>query len=292
MSEQERTSALPERVTMGLLPYLNAHSLDEDYAYAAARRQSASEDADADPPRKVGRAGAAVLAIFAVLAVTAAVQTSKDSVSEEKERRALVAQVKDRRALVESERRTIARLTSETRQLEASLLRNTQDSQGLLAQVSRLRLRSGIGPAVGPGVQILADDAPDADSDRNRVLDGDLQKLVNGLWEAGAEAISINGERLTALSAIRHAGDSITVNFRSLERPYRILAIGDPNTMPARFAASSTGNAWLDLVNEVGLVYSMTTRSTLRLPGSEVPELRFVEQDTSDRLGPGRKGTS
>jgi len=273
---------------MGLLPYINAHAIDEDYALAAARREPGA----APVPRRVGRRGAVVLAVFAILAVTAAVQTSQDSVSEEKERRDLVAQVKDRRALVDSERRSIARLTAETRALESSLLRTTQDSDGLLAEVNRLRLRSGIGPAVGPGVQILADDAPDADSDRNRVLDSDLQKLVNGLWEAGAEAISINGERLTTLSAIRHAGSAITVNFRSLERPYRILAIGDPNTMPTRFQASSTGSTWLDLVNEVGLVYSMTTKSSLRLPGADVPNLRFVEQEQPGGLDPDRKGTS
>ena len=44
------------------------------------------------------------------------------------------------------------------------------------------------------------------------MLDPDLQKLVNGLWAAGAEAISINGQRLTNLSAIREAGEAITVN--------------------------------------------------------------------------------
>ena len=279
---------LPERVTMGLLPYINAHSLDEDYAQAAARREPGA------PPRakRVGRSGAVVIAVFAVLAVTAAVQTSQDSVSEEKERRALIAQVKERRALLDSERRSIASLTSQTRRLRAELLSSTEDSNGLIAQVSRLSLRSGIGPAVGPGVQIVADDAPDAESDRNRVLDTDLQKVVNALWQAGAEAISINGERLTALSAIRHAGSAITVNLTSLNRPYKIRAIGDPNTLPTRFGNTTSGATWLDLVNEVGLVYSMTTKTSLRLPGAEVPDLRYVVKKEPDRVGAGGKGTS
>ena len=288
MSQQEPTRELPERVTMGLLPYINAHAIDEDYAQAAARRGAGAEVR----PKKVGRSAAVVLAVFAVLAVTAAVQTSQDSVSEEKERRALIAQVKDRRALLETERASIASLTRQTRQLEGTLLRNTDDSNGLFADVSRLSLRSGIGPAIGPGVQIVADDAPDAQSDRNRVLDSDLQKLVNGLWQAGAEAISINGERLTTLSAIRHAGSAITVNFKSLERPYKVLAIGDPKTMPARFQNTTSGGTWLDLVNEVGLVYSMTTRKSLELAGAEVPDLRYVDQDEPDRVGTGGKGTS
>ena len=72
-------------------------------------------------------------------------------------------------------------------------------------------------------MRVVADDAPGADSARNEVLDTDLQKLVNGLWEAGAEAISINGQRLTNLSTIRQAGGAITVNARSLRPPVRRL---------------------------------------------------------------------
>jgi hypothetical protein len=48
----------------------------------------------------------------------------------------------------------------------------------------------------------------------------------------------------------------------------------------------------LDLVGEVGLVYSMTTKSTLRLPGAEVPDLRFANQNGPGRSGAGGKGTS
>jgi len=287
VADDEQTPALPERVTMGLLPYINAHAIDEDYALAAERRPPGAEQA----PRRPGRSAAIILAIFAILAVTAAVQTSQDSVSEEKERRALIVQVKERRALLDSQRTTIAALTKQTQQLEDALLHSNQDAGGLLADVARLSLRSGIGPATGPGVQIIADDAPNAESDKFRVLDSDLQKVVNGLWQAGAEAISINGERLTTLSAIRHAGSAITVNYTSLSRPYRILAIGDPKTMPIRFQDTATGGAWLDLVNEVGLVYSMTTKKSLRLPGAEVPDLRYVDEDEPDRVGTGGKGT-
>jgi len=286
--EQERADQLPERVQLGLLGYLTAHAVDEDYAVAADRRGPTQEPRS----KRVGRRGAAVLAVFAILAVTAAVQTSKDSVSEEKERRDLIAQVQNRREVRDSERKTIARLSEQNRQLRTALLRSTHDADGLLADVARLGLRTGVAPAVGPGVQIIADDAPDAQNDRNRVLDGDLQKLVNGLWQAGAEAISINGERLTALSAIRHAGSAITVNYTSLSRPYRILAIGDPDTLPTRFSNTTTGGTWLDLVNEVGLVYSMTTKSSLRLPGADVPALRFVQQVEPDRAGAGGKGAS
>jgi uncharacterized protein YlxW (UPF0749 family) len=267
--------ALPDQVTMGLLPYLTAHTVDEDYAQVAARKQSRGEPGRTSRP--IGVAGAVALAVFAVLAVTAAAQTSKDSVSQERERRALITQVKERKASVESDRRTVSKLRAETNRLEAELLRNAHDSGGVVAERNLLSLRSGTEPVHGPGVEIVVDDARGAESDRNRVLDSDLQKLVNGLWQAGAEAISINGERLTNLSAIRHAGSAITVNFTSLSRPYRILAIGNRDTLPSRFADSSSGQAWLDLQREVGLRFTMRTQGSLRLPAADVPTLRYAE---------------
>lgn len=269
---------------MGLLPYINAHALDEDYAQAAERRQQLGS---AKERPRVGRMGAIALAVFAVLAVTAAVQTSQDSVSEEKDRRALVDQVKESKATLDTLRKQQAELTSENRRLETELLRTTDDSTGLLAQINLLELRTGTSPVRGPGVEVIVNDAVNAQSDRNKVLDTDLQKLVNGLWQAGAEAISINGERLTALSAIRHAGEAITVNYTSLRPPYKVLAIGDRGAMPARFADSTSGQAWLDLQREVGLRFTMRTQPSLRLPGAEVPTLRFARDATERPRGKG-----
>jgi len=266
--------ALPDQVTMGLLAYLTAHAVDEDYAEVAARRSAAPV---ARSRRPIGTAGAVVLAIFAVLAVTAAVQTSQDSVSQERERRALIGQVKARKASVDADRRTVTRLRAETSRLESEQVRNSQASTGLLAQLNLLRLRSGTSVVRGPGVEITADDAKDAASDRERVLDIDLQKIVNALWRAGAEAISVNGQRLTVLSAIRHGGEAITVNFQRLSRPYRILAIGDRDALPFGFAESTSGQEWLDTQRQYGLRFDMHAVGSLRLPAAEVPTLRYAE---------------
>ena len=281
MTDEQQSRELPERVTMGLLPYLNAHALDEDYAVAARNRAERSDpDRSSPAPRRaIGLRAASVLAIFAVLAVTAAVQTSRNSGSDERERADLIAQVKDGRAAVNAQRRTIQSLQAEKNVLEELLLGSSAGSRQVLQEVDLLSLRSGIAPARGEGVEVIADDAPDADNDRNRVLDSDLQQLVNGLWQAGAEAISINGERLTVLSAIRHAGRAITVNFTSLSRPYRILAIGNADRLPARFAETTSGQAWLDLKAEVGLRFTIEPRDQLSLPGADLPTLRFTNKD-------------
>ncbi len=270
----EATRPLPDQVTMGLLEFVTAHALDEDYyAHAAEARRSGQ----AGPGRPVmGLAGALALAIFAVLAVTAAAQTSQNSVSDERERRELVSQVQDRRHDLNQDRAALRELEREVRRLERALLVANSDDRQLLADREMLAIKTGVDPVRGPGVEIVVDDAPNARADRERVLDSDLQKIVNGLWQAGAEAISINGQRLTNLSAIRHAGSAITVNFTSLSRPYRVLAIGDDKRLQGDFAETTTGRTWLDLQRQIGLRFTMQARTSIQVPGAGTPQLRYA----------------
>ncbi len=257
---------------MGLLDYLTTHTLDEDYAFVSRRKTSG---ADPSPQRRIGVLGALVMVVFAVLVVTAAVQTSRNSDTDERERRELVGQVSEARTQLEGDRARLVRLRVDSALLEFRQLRSDTSAQGLLDSIKLLGVKAGTVPVRGPGVRLVADNAPGADSARNEVLDSDLQKLVNGLWEAGAEAIAVNGQRLTNLSTIRLAGRAITVNSRSLRRPYVVTAIGNRDTLPARFAETSSGQAWLDLQREVGLRLSITPVSSLRLPGTEV-SLRYA----------------
>lgn len=129
------------------------------------------------------------------------------------------------------------------------------DSQGAVA---------GGSAVTGPGVVIVVDDSQGANA--ARVTDEDLRQLTNGLWQAGAEAIAINGHRLSSRTAIRSAGSAITVDYRSLIRPYRIEAIGDPQTLPAKFADTAGGSWWADAKANYGLAYDVSTSSSLNLP--------------------------
>ncbi|MEO7352658.1 MAG: DUF881 domain-containing protein [Marmoricola sp.] len=265
---------LPPQATMGLLDYLTTHTLDEDYAFVSDRR--ATRDAPA-PQRRIGVFGALVMVVFAILVVTAAAQTSRNSVSDERQRQELVVQVNQARRQLAAENARLVALRAESAVLETRQLRSDTSSRGLRDTIHLLGIKAGTLAVRGPGVRVVADNAPGADSARNEVLDSDLQKLVNGLWEAGAEAIAINGQRLTNLSTIRLAGGAITVNARSLRRPYVVTAIGNQDTLPARFAETSSGRAWLDLQREVGLRLSIKPVSSLRLPGAEV-FLRYANQ--------------
>ena len=282
MTTDERPTRLPPHAATGLLDYLTTHAMDEDSAFVSERKRArAAEEEQASPPTpsraRIGVVGAVVMALFAVLVVTAAVQTSRNSVADERERRELVDQVDQARNQVDGDRTRFLALQREVRRLQSQQLRSDTAAQGVLDTIKLLGVRAGTIPVRGPGVRVVADDAPGADSARNQVLDTDLQKLVNGLWEAGAEAVSLNGQRLTNLSTIRLAGGAITVNARSLRRPYVVSAIGNKDTLPARFAETSSGQAWLDLQREVGLRLNITPVSSLRLPAAEA-SLRYANQ--------------
>ena len=83
-------------------------------------------------------------------------------------------------------------------------------------------LEPGVGAVAvrGPGLVIVVDDAPSSENSQpDRVYDVDLQILTNGLWQAGAEAVAINGHRLSALTAIRGAGEAITVDYPFADPP-------------------------------------------------------------------------
>ena len=101
-------------------------------------------------------------------------------------------------------------------------------------QIQALELVTGLcRRSRGPGAVVTLTDAPvtegEEGADVERVLDSDIQRAVNGLWSVGAEAIAVNGQRLTAQSAIRSAAGAILVNYRPLKPPYRVEAIGPPD---------------------------------------------------------------
>ncbi len=213
---------LPPQLTMGLLDYVASTALDADYAVVAERRAAEAGDEDTLDHRPRGRRAGTVVVLlaFALLLSVAALQTARSESTREAGRQSLVDQVDERRDRLDVARSRVTDLRREVAALQRTQLSGSEQGRALRERLSVLGADVGARPVTGPGMVVTVDDAPGARSDRQRVLDGDLQRLVNGLWQAGAEAVSINGQRLTQLSAIRTAGEAIHVNFKPLRRPY------------------------------------------------------------------------
>jgi len=264
----------PPAAVMGLLNYLTATSLDEDYAHVSKQRAAAG----VRPKKSPGTVGLVVLAVFGVLVATAAVQTSRNADESASSRASLVKQVNDRKAELRAKRARAAGLTAEVAALEDSNLDATTQGRAVRSRLDRLGVIGGGVPVKGPGIRVVVDDAPGATQDKQQVLDQDLQKLVNSLWLVGAEAISINGQRVTNLTAIREGGSAITVNFVSMRRPYTVSAIGNKNQMAAKLLDTEGGRTWLTLRASFGLKFDVTSEDSMTLPAARPFSLRYARQ--------------
>lgn len=161
------------------------------------------------------------------------------------ERAPQVEQRRDRLAelVVQRQQRADA-IERELNQLRAraeSLARGRGPAAAVQDEIERLAVFAGTAPVTGPGLTVELADSPQADQEGSpdfRIQDVDLQLVVNALWESGAEAIAINGQRIVSTSAIRSAGQAILVNYKVLTSPYLIEAIGNRDAMRARFDES------------------------------------------------------
>lgn len=292
---------LADRVTMPLLARITQQSLDEDYLVAAERRAAAQtaarSAAGADVvtgggpggsrPELVSRphrTAAVVIAVFGILVATAAIQTNRDAGINDASRTTLVSQITSKRAAVSELQDRIVRMRESNVALEDQLSQLTVTQQSTVTRLRRLEALTGFVAVTGEGVRIIVDDAPDGDATQ-AVRDEDLAILVDGLWNAGAEAISINGYRLTVLSAIRNVNVAIHINSRPISPPYTVLAIGDTRNLQAKLLDSDHGQEWFSLVDQLGFDFSMQNVDSLSLPAASAGllSLRSVVAGTAER---------
>jgi uncharacterized protein YlxW (UPF0749 family) len=109
-------------------------------------------------------------------------------------------------------------------------------SQWLAGQFRDAQIAAGLVDLEGPGVVFTlndsADYAPGSGSASGYLIhDTDLLAAINELTNAGAEAVSLNGERIIATTDIRCVGSTVIVNGRRYGPPFVIRAIGNPEQL-------------------------------------------------------------
>ncbi|WP_393085756.1 DUF881 domain-containing protein [Streptomyces sp. LN704] len=298
MPQQPPVRSTPPRpsrpdASMSLLTNVMDHSLDDGYAEAAARKKT--EGAGGMPKTVRAKLGLAAGLVLAALVVTVGAANA---------RIAAPVVAKERQELIDR----IQRETSSADKLESGVdtlrddvsarQREALKKQGGGDQADLVGILSGAVAVHGPGVKLVVNDAKEATqggdgdpretdgfSDTGRVRDRDMQRVVNGLWESGAEAVSINGQRLTALSAIRAAGDAILVDNKPLVPPYTVLAVGDGERLSTRFQNSADGLYLHALQENYGIRTSISVDDDVRLSAAPSVIVRTAQPSTE-------KGTS
>jgi uncharacterized protein YlxW (UPF0749 family) len=299
-SSRAREAARTRRpdASMTLLVEVMEHPLDPGYAAAASR----TGEAGRRRPRSLTTAVTVLVAMACGWVTTSAVVELRRPQPEAiRARAALEGEIQRRTDEVDRlQARNEALLSQIAAAQQAALAGN--GAPDLLAQSETLGLVTGELPVTGPGLELTLDDAPGSGqqpggvdprqstkAEQGRVIDHDLQVVVNGLWAAGAEAIAINGERLTALSAIRSAGQAILVDFRPLSPPYVIDAVGDPKRLESGFGEDVAGEYVKSLSNNYGIRSGMAAKTTMRLPGAGSLSLRYA---TSPSPSPAQSASS
>jgi uncharacterized protein YlxW (UPF0749 family) len=192
------------------------------------------------------------------------------------------ASITDLGGVVRQERARSDELTARLatlRQEVDRLSRQVDDSTvaQLQRQVDRLQGPAGLEAVSGPGLTVVLSDAPKSEIDRAGGDSGvsvdelvvhqqDIQAVVNALWAGGAEAMTIQGQRVVSTTGVKCVGNTVVLHGVPYSPPYRISAIGDPTALQASLDASDYIDAYLTVVASHGLGYDVLPSSRLDLP--------------------------
>ena len=134
-----------------------------------------------------------------------------------------------------------------------------KDLKKQLDRADKLRDVTGLSKVVGPGIRVTLTDAPSTVEvpgldPRNLVVhQQDLQAFVNALWSGGAEAVTLQGERLISTTGIKCVGSTVVLDGVPYSPPYKIEAIGDQAGLDYALSTSSDVTVYSRYVKSYGL---------------------------------------
>ncbi|HZE67407.1 MAG TPA: DUF881 domain-containing protein [Sporichthyaceae bacterium] len=240
-------------------------------------------------PNKPGSSRGGTVAVVAVLVAAglvlgiAAGQTRGSAPAVAAAHKELIDRVQARNKSTDDLQKRLEQLRADVDATRAAALEATSAGSAARAALDRLSILAGISAVHGPGIKVVVDDAPNSsargEGSSGRIRDTDLQRLINGLWAAGAEAVSVNNQRLTSLTAVRSAGDAILVAYRPLSPPYEVLAIGKADDLEVDFV-DGPGGRWFHTLAGFGIRFNVSTQQDVTLPGASGATLRRAEEGT------------
>ncbi len=284
----------PPSPGLAMLAELMNNHLDAGYAAAAERRER-----EQPPSALVRRLRSAVTALTlvvlgAVLAI-AYQQTVARAPDAAQAKASLVEDIKVRSAESDRMQRRADDLREQLARDRETALADSAAGQQTSRQLEQLETVTGLSSVTGPGLVVTVGDGPPPvdpvtgeptdELDLARILDRDLQELVNALWKAGAEAVTIDNQRLTPTSTIRLAGEAILVDLRPVTSPYEIKAIGDADQLADRFASSSVARRFRSYIERYEMTFRVRTAEELSLPASAGSPLSYAHVPGADPDG-------
>lgn len=175
-----------------------------------------------------------------------------------------VDQLRERRSELEKE---VDELSTQLADTRVSKAQRRADGLGVAA---------GMTPAKGPGLTVELDDAPadkieaaDVKPSYLVVHQQDIQAVVNAMWAGGAEAMTIQGQRVISTTGIKCVGNTVVLHGIPYSPPYVITAVGDPSSMLTSINESPYIDIYMDYVEDprYQLGWDVLLHDEVRLPG-------------------------
>jgi len=269
-----------------LLRSLLSEHLDPGYAAAAAAKASGRR-------RKRWQSWAWQLCgalLIAVVFAAAMAQARSTAPGRQETQRALASSVRSAESATAGVAQRRDALAAEVDSVRRARLEGDASGRELLDRLDVANVAAAATPVVGPGLTITVTDPGVGDENltdvskqrvpgvQQVILDRDLQLVVNSLWAAGAEAISVGGVRIGPNVTIRQAGGGILVDNQPIASPYVVLAVGPPRTMQ-EVLERSPGLQRLRLLEAAyGVGVEVSGSETVTLPAGSVRDVNFASQ--------------
>ena len=183
------------------------------------------------------------------------------------------------RDTVADQRRQIALLRKQVdKYRDAAVQDDSKTAKMVNEELNKANMALGIRAVVGPGITVTLRDAknvpkefkaasPEAQVELVKpynIHDADILTVLNELRSAGAEAVAVNGQRITPWTAIRCVGPTILINTVAVAPPFEIKAVGNKDTMMS--ALLINGGARDSIAEKDPAMFSVDKSDLLTLP--------------------------
>lgn len=181
-------------------------------------------------------------------------------------------------SLVQSQSRRnadLARQLTGLRQDVDRLAANQQEGTDVGQRLARQSELAGLTAVSGPAVTVTLDDAPASvaangiDPDLLVVHEQDIQAVVNALWTGGAEAMTIQGQRVISTTSVKCVGNTVVLHGIPYAPPYEISAIGDRQRLHSALDASNSVRIYRQYVEVYRLGYTVQDFAMATFPAHE-----------------------
>lgn len=272
-----------------LLTDLLATGLDGGYAEAAARRAGRPTHADRRSDRTFGTLAAVVAVVVGLVIALGWNEAHRSEPAQEALHQQLVERARAAGVDADVLERQVTAAAAKVAELQGTALSGDGAGRDARAALSAAQVAAGAVAVSGPGLTVTLGDpsAPETDPAGGRagstpigevriVSDIDIRDLVNVLWAAGAQAVTVNQVRITPVSAIRFAGADILVDLRTVTSPYTVEAVGDGDALSVAFAQSAVAARFATYAANRGVSFAFDTAKSLSLPAGVVADPQYA----------------